>query len=171
MLNQNEFTQSSKSKIDSNLPTKRKETKVKRFRNKKTFTPHELDDQSIIIEFMSEVLKLTDVELVKEKLLREQKRLYGPYKVPDVISIQSILNCIPRRYRMFKTNEANPVSVNTLINQNNTSTILMLTRSSHNNQRFVFAKNGSFKDTIDSSRLFVDIYWFIKKPRRKGIKK
>lgn len=141
---------------------------MKRFRNKKTFTPHELDEQSIIIEFMSEVLKLTDAEQVKEKLLKEQKRLYGPYKVPDVISVQTILNCIPRRYKMIKTSETNPVSVNTLVNQNATSTILMLTRSSHGNQRFVFATNGSFKDSIDSSRLFVDIYWIIKKNKRKG---
>lgn len=140
-----------------------------RIRNKKTFIEKvERTDDEIIIDFMSKVLDKSP-ETTKDKLLKEQKRLYRPYKCPDKISAQTVMNCIPRKHKMMKTIESNPLSVNTLVNTHSEHRIVMLTRSSHGNQRFVYGVNGEFTDNMDSSRLFVDIYWLIKKPKAKKV--
>lgn len=140
-----------------------------RTRNKKTFIEKvERTDDEIIIDFMSKVLDISP-ETTKDKLFKEQKRLYSPYKCPDKISAQTVINCIPRKYKMRKTIESNPLSVNTIVNTHSEHRIVMLTRSSHGNQRFVHGVNGEFTDNVDSSRLFVDIYWLIKKPKTKKV--
>lgn len=138
-----------------------------RIRNKKTYFEYNLNDEEHITNIVATALGV-ELETAKEKLLKEQKRLYSPHQSPEKISVQTVMNCIPRKHKMYKTVETNPISVNTLVNKLNDCDIIILTRSSHGNQRFILGSNGIFFDNVDSSRLFVDIYWIIKNNKRKG---
>lgn len=117
----------------------------------------ESEELNVMAKYLAKTLDIDEAS-AKSKLTKEILRINYPNKRIEM-SIQVFLNCIPRRYRMYKTLKRNPISVNTLTLKYPSHRILILTRSSHGNERIILADHGVWIGPDDSGRLFVDLYW------------